>query len=82
MRYVLTLPYFFHQMFTLHSVQNNYYIPLIFALFLNKIVNTYTCKNIFKIINKKCNKLGLIFIPNLVVAYFEEAIHNGVYIFI
>jgi len=27
---------FFYQMFTLHTVHNNYYVPLIFALFPNK----------------------------------------------
>jgi hypothetical protein len=35
-------------------------------------------KNIFKIITKKCNGSGLIFMPNLFIADFEQAIHNVV----
>lgn len=33
----------------------------------------------FKIITEKCNELGLIFMPNLLVTDFEQAIHNAVY---
>lgn len=69
--------YFNFALFFLSNIHiaNNYYIPLIFALFPNKSVDTY--KNMFKIMNEKCNKLGFIFMPNLVVADFEEAIHNA-----
>jgi hypothetical protein len=34
-------PKFFYQMFTLHTVYNNYYVPLIFALLSNKTIETY-----------------------------------------
>ncbi|KAE9536445.1 hypothetical protein AGLY_007234 [Aphis glycines] len=33
-------PNFFYQMFTLHTVHNNYYVPLIFALLPNKTIKT------------------------------------------
>jgi len=63
-------------MFTLHTVHNNYYVPLIFALLPNKTIETY--KNMFKIIIEKCNEFGLLFMPNLFVADFEQAIHNAI----
>lgn len=51
-------------MFTLHTVHNTlyYYKPLIFALLPNKTVDTY--KNMYKVIIKKFNELGFIFISN------------------
>jgi hypothetical protein len=59
-------------MFTLHTVHNNY-VLLIFALLPNKTIYTY--KNMFKIITEKCNEFGLIFMPNLFLADFEQVIH-------
>jgi hypothetical protein len=67
---------FFYQIFTLHTVHNNYYVPLIFALLPNKTIDTY--KNMFKIITEKCNEFGLIFMPNLYLADFEQTIHNAI----
>ncbi|KAL4089615.1 hypothetical protein QTP88_024626 [Uroleucon formosanum] len=58
------------------NIHNNYYVPLIFALLPNKTIETY--KNMFKIIIEKCNEFGLLFMPNLFVADFEQAIHNAI----
>jgi len=55
-------------------------MPLIFALLPNKTIETY--KNMFKIIIEKCNEFGLLFMPNLFVADFEQAIHNAINPFI
>ncbi|KAF0719625.1 MULE domain-containing protein [Aphis craccivora] len=77
-------PNFFYQMFTLHTLLKIdrliiiiiLHIPLIFALLPNKTIETY--KNMFKIIVEKCNEFGLLFMPNLFVADFEQAIHNAI----
>lgn len=67
---------FFHQLFTIHSVENGHYIPLVFFLLSNKLEETYTF--MFEHLKQQCSLLNLQLLPKTVVADFERAIHNAV----
>ena len=60
----------FLQMFTIHSIVNNDYVPLLFCLLPNKQISTY--KALFRtLVNISLNKYNIIFNPKTVVINFE-----------
>ena len=67
---------YFYQFFTIHSVENGNYIPLVFCLLPDKKEATY--RSLFKHLIKKCEEMNLTFKPKTVTADFEKAIHNAV----
>lgn len=69
-------PKFFMQMFTLHTVDNGNYVPLIFSLLPDKKSETYT--KLFRQLLVLCQDIGVEFSPEYVVVDFEQAIHNAV----
>lgn len=66
----------FYQFFTIHSVENGNYIPLVFCLLPDKKEATY--RSLFEHLIKKCEEMNLTFKPKTVTADFEKAIHNAV----
>ncbi len=66
---------YFTQLFTVHVIQNGYYIPLIFSLLANKQSSTY--EKLFLILKKECEQISTCFKPNEIVADFETAIHTA-----
>ncbi|XP_025198937.1 uncharacterized protein LOC112597199 [Melanaphis sacchari] len=66
-------PKLFTQLFSLHGLCNDHYIPLLFALLPDKKTSTYV--NLFKNIIHLCNARELSLKPNLFISDFEEAIH-------
>ncbi|KAE9525826.1 hypothetical protein AGLY_014052, partial [Aphis glycines] len=69
-------PKYFTQLFTIHSLKNNFYVPLVFCLLKNKSYETYT--QAFKYIQNKCNEKKLTFNPKNVTVDFEISIHNAI----
>ncbi|KAE9525471.1 hypothetical protein AGLY_014271 [Aphis glycines] len=69
-------PKYFTQLFTIHSLKNNFYVSLVFCLFKNKSYETYT--QAFKYIQNKCNEKRLTFNPKNVTVDFEISIHNAI----
>lgn len=64
----------FAQLFTIHGVRNNNYVPLLFCLLPNKEASSY--KKLFQLIVGKCWELTqLVFFANKVVVDFEAGIH-------
>ena len=66
----------FLQMFTIHGLINDYYIPLAFFLLPDKETQTYI--KAFTHLSEECLKRGLIFSPDTVFADFEISIHTAV----
>ncbi|XP_025192275.1 uncharacterized protein LOC112592439 [Melanaphis sacchari] len=62
-------PKLFYQLFTVHGVKNNHYVPLVFFLLPNKTSDTYT--KAFRLIQ---NYLS----PDKIYADFERAIHVAI----
>lgn len=48
-------------------------------VFFYQMFTLLTVQNMFKIINEKWNELVLIYMPNLVVTNFKQAINNSIY---
>lgn len=69
-------PIQFTQLFTIHGMKNNNYIPLVFCLLLDKAPTTY--KASFQLIILEYQKRNLCFDPTTVFADFEKAIHVAV----
>uniref|UniRef100_A0A2S2QBL8 MULE transposase domain-containing protein n=1 Tax=Sipha flava TaxID=143950 RepID=A0A2S2QBL8_9HEMI len=69
-------PSLFTQIFTVHGLQNDKYIPLLFFLLPDKELKTYE-KAFFHILSE-CNKINIIFSPKKVFADFEKAIHLAI----
>lgn len=67
---------YFHQFFTIHSVDNGNYIPLVFCLLPDKKEETYKC--LFEHLVKKCEEINLHFNPKRVTIDFEIALQNAV----
>lgn len=63
---------FFLQLFTIHCVINNNYIPLVFCLLTGKKEELY--ESLFTKIKKLCPNLR----PKRILVDFEKAIHNAV----
>jgi hypothetical protein len=68
---------FLTQLFTIHTVENGYYIPLVFILLPNKHSQTYSGAFNYILLNY-CDSLGLKLEPTEIVCDFEKAIHVGV----
>lgn len=68
-------PKHFLQMFTIHGLINDYYIPLAFFLLPNKETKTY--EKAFDYLNEECMKYNFTFAPDTVFADFEVAIYNA-----
>jgi len=66
-------PKLFTQLFSLHGLCDDHYLPLLFALLPCKKTLTYV--NLFKNIINLCNACALYLKPNLFISDFEEAIH-------
>lgn len=66
----------FLQLFTLHIVENGHYIPVAFCLLPNKLRLTY--ERLFVILKEKCCNANLIFVPKIIVADYELAIHKAI----
>jgi len=62
-------PKFFYQMFTIHVLNNGYYLPLIYCFLPNKTSVTYG-----KAFSALCDYID----PQVVFADFEEAIHFAI----
>lgn len=65
----------FYQLFTIHSVENDHYIPLLFCLLSNKEAATYTI--LLKHLVRLCDDIDEFFYPETVVVDYEEAIHKA-----
>jgi len=63
----------FTQLFIIHRMKNNNFVPLGFCLILEKVSTTYETS--FQLIISKCQKLNLCFNPKTGFADFENAIH-------
>jgi len=63
-------PKLFYQLFTVHGVKNNHYVPLVLFLLPNKTSDTYT--KAFHLIQ---NYLS----PDKIYADFERAIHVAIF---
>jgi hypothetical protein len=64
---------YFYQLFTIHGLKNERYIPLLFFLLPNKLSSTY--EYLFRVLIIKCATFNIDFNPKTVVADFEQAIH-------
>ncbi|XP_054276641.1 uncharacterized protein LOC128995650 [Macrosteles quadrilineatus] len=69
-------PKHFYQMFTIHSVENGNYVPLIFCLLPDKKELTY--KALFKLLCEKFQEQGFLFTPKQITVDFEVAIHTAI----
>ncbi|KAF0686992.1 Uncharacterized protein FWK35_00038294, partial [Aphis craccivora] len=68
-------PKFFLQLFTIHGLNNGYYIPLVFFLLNNKQTELYS--SCFLALKNECTKLNLCLNPEIMYADFEKSIHMG-----
>ncbi|KAE9542890.1 hypothetical protein AGLY_002801, partial [Aphis glycines] len=68
-------PNFFYQLFTIHDLVEESYIPLVFFLLPNKETETYVC--LFEHTINSCAQYQLIFSPDEVFIDFEIAIHTA-----
>ena len=69
-------PKYFMQLFTIHTVENGQYIPLVFILLPNKNSETYT--NAFELLRNYCSSINLCLNPDEIVRDFEKSIHVSV----
>jgi len=69
-------PKFFMQVFTIHGLHNDNYVPLIYFLLQNKHTETYV--QIFKHVLHHCDTNDFLFSPTYVHIDFESAIHSAV----
>lgn len=67
---------FYMQLFTIHGLENDHYVPLVFFLLPNKLRITY--REAFKHLSRVAIQFGRKIAPNRVVADFEMAIHKSV----
>lgn len=70
-------PTLFTQIFVIHGLQNDTYVPLVFSLLPDKTVESYAA--VFRHIVHEANKLELFFAPARIYADFEESIHTAIY---
>ena len=63
----------FKQLFTIHAVKNNHYIPLVSAILPDKKQTTYL--RMFEILVEECFLLDLTLEPEAVVVDLEIGIH-------
>uniref|UniRef100_A0A6P7F583 Uncharacterized protein LOC114326048 n=1 Tax=Diabrotica virgifera virgifera TaxID=50390 RepID=A0A6P7F583_DIAVI len=67
--------FFFLQMFTLHTLINDTYVPVAFCLLPNK--QKFTYKSLFELLKKKCQDLGCNLNPTKIVIDYELGIHSS-----
>lgn len=67
---------YFCQLFTIHGIHNDHYIPL--AFFLLKDKNQMTYKRAFIELKNLCLKFTQLFEPEVIFVDFEKAIHNAI----
>lgn len=68
-------PKLFYQLFTIHGVLNNNYIPLVYFLLPSKSANCYTYA--FQHLVEECRKNDMQFNPVRMYVDFEKAIHTA-----
>ena len=66
---------FFHQTFTIHTIENGIFIPLIFALLPNK--ETLTYQRLFQCLVNICRADNIVFAPENVVIDFDIGIRTA-----
>lgn len=70
-------PKYFYQLFTIHTVNNGNYIPLVFLLLPNKDTKIY--ERAFNSLIEVCtSKLSIHFQPKICIVDFEQSIHKAV----
>ncbi|KAE9543491.1 hypothetical protein AGLY_002291 [Aphis glycines] len=70
-------PKYFYQLFTIHTVENGNYIPLVFLLLPNKETKIY--EQTFNSLIEVCtSKLSIHFQPKICIVDFEQNIHKAV----
>lgn len=69
-------PRFFFQLFTIHSIRNGHYIPLIFCLLPNKCTQTYI--KTFENLKKASEAFNFLLSPRRIILDFEQSIHSAV----
>lgn len=69
-------PKLWYQFFTIHAIDNEHYIPLVFCLLPNKEQSTY--ERLFELLKMRCRLYGLNFAPTTVVTDFEIGMQNAV----
>lgn len=70
-------PKYFYQLFTIHTVNNGHYIPLIFFLLPSKQFIVY--ERALKALIDICeSKLSIKFNPKVFVVDFEKSFHNAI----
>lgn len=69
-------PSFFTQLFTIHGLVNDDYVPLVFCLLKDKEIETY--KKALLYVVQKCLRLNLLFNPQLITIDFEISMHRAV----
>lgn len=67
---------YFCQLFTVHGLENDHYIPLAYFLLPNKQMCSYV--SVFEFLKNECEKLNLVFHPSFIYADFEINIHKAV----
>lgn len=66
---------FFTQLFTIHGLHNEHYIPLVHFLLPNKSATSYT--NALTYLKQECEKIKRSFSPEIATMDFEVAIHKS-----
>ncbi|XP_008181876.1 uncharacterized protein LOC103309079 [Acyrthosiphon pisum] len=66
---------YYLQLFTIHGMLNDYYIPLAFFLLNSKECNAY--ENAFRGLINECSKIDLNFNPEVIHVDFESSIHKA-----
>jgi hypothetical protein len=67
---------FFGQLFTIHALCNEVYVPVVFCLLKNKSKSTYL--RLFNILKEKCDLMHCILNPKTIVIDFEMAVYLSV----
>jgi len=70
-------PKYFYQLFTIHTVKNGHYIPLVFFLLPNKETKMYE-QAFNSLIEVYKSKLSVHFQPKICIVDFEQSIHKAV----
>jgi hypothetical protein len=67
---------YFCQLFTIHGILNDNYIPLVFFLLKDKNQKTYN--RAFMELQNKCLHLNQVFKPEIIFVDFKTANHNAI----
>ena len=69
-------PKYFYQLFTIHGLRNEHYIPLVFFLLPSKHTSSY--EEAFKHLLVEAVKINVNIQPKIIYADLEISIHNAV----